>query len=183
MKNIVLAIGNGGCNIADSIRKRCEKLGDAQYMFCDTDVEDLHRHGKAGDKFIALKSDETCLADVITADVNTVLVVATLGGETGSKFAPIAAAQTKKSGAKNVIAISTAPFAFEGENKRARAQKAAVELSDVCDKVILQDNEKLIADDPELNILTAFEYADKAIADSIETTALSFKNALNFQYP
>ena len=75
MKNIVLAIGNGGCNIADSIRKRCEKLGDAQYMFCDTDVEDLHRHGKAGDKFIALKSDETCLADVITADVNTVLVV------------------------------------------------------------------------------------------------------------
>ena len=70
MKNIVLAIGNGGCNIADSIRKRCEKLGDAQYMFCDTDVEDLHRHGKAGDKFIALKSDETCLADVITADVN-----------------------------------------------------------------------------------------------------------------
>ena len=77
----------------------------------------------------------------------------------------------------------SAPFAFEGENKRARAQKAAVELSDVCDKVILQDNEKLIADYPELNILTAFEYADKAIADSIETTALSFKNALNFQYP
>lgn len=63
----------------------------------------------------------------------------------------------------------SAPFAFEGENKRARAQKAAVELSDVCDKVILQDNEKLIADYPELNILTAFEYADKAIADSIET--------------
>ena len=56
-------------------------------------------------------------------------------------------------------------------------------MSDVCDKVILQDNEKLIADYPELNILTAFEYADKAIADSIETTALSFKNALNFQYP
>ena len=97
------------------------------------------------------------------------LVVATLGGETGSKFAPIAAAQTKKLGAKNVIAIATAPFAFESENKRARAQKAAVELSDVCDKVILQDNEKLIADYPELNILTAFEYADKAIADSIET--------------
>ena len=179
MNSVVLAIGNGGCNVADSIRKRCEKLGDAQYMFCDTDVEDLHRHGKAGDKFIALKSDETCLADVITADVNTVLVVATLGGETGSTFAPIEAAQTKKSGAKNVIR----PFAFEGENKRARAQKAAVELSDVCDKVILQDNEKLIADYPELNILTAFEYADKAIADSIETTALSFKNALNFQYP
>ena len=38
MKNIVLAIGNGGCNVADSIRKRCEKLSDAQYMFCDTDV-------------------------------------------------------------------------------------------------------------------------------------------------
>ncbi len=30
MNSVVLAIGNGGCNVADSIRKRCEKLGDAQ---------------------------------------------------------------------------------------------------------------------------------------------------------
>ncbi len=33
MNSVVLAIGNGGCNVADSIRKRCEKLSDAQYMF------------------------------------------------------------------------------------------------------------------------------------------------------
>lgn len=96
------------------------------------------------------------------------LVIATLGGETGSKFAPLAVAQAKKLGAKNVIVFATTPFAFEGENKRTKAQKATAELSGVCDKVILQDNEKLISDYPELNILTAFQYADKALSDAIE---------------
>lgn len=54
MKNIVLAIGNGGCNVVDSIRKQCEKLGDAKFIFCDTDVEDLHRHSGDGGEFLVL---------------------------------------------------------------------------------------------------------------------------------
>lgn len=164
----VIAIGNGGCNIADSIRKQSGRFGDAKFIFCDTDVDRLHRHGEKGDEFIALNLDADCFSDVIPADTNTVFIVATLGGTTGSKFAPLAAIQAKKVGARNVVAITTTPFCFEGEDKCAIAQKTAAELSYICDRIIIQDNEKLISDYPELNILTAFQYADKALSDAIE---------------
>lgn len=164
----VIAIGNGGCNIADSISKQCCSLGDARFIFCDTDGDSLHKHGNAGDEFIVLNQDDACFPDVIPAGTNSVIIIVTLGGKTGCKFAPLAAAQAKKVSVENVIAIATTPFAFEGEDKCAKALKTTAELSDICDKTIIQDNETLLSTCSELNLLTAFECADKAMTEAIE---------------
>ena len=47
MKKII-AVGNAGGNIADSIRKQGIGVRDAEFVYYDTDTESLYKHGKKG---------------------------------------------------------------------------------------------------------------------------------------
>lgn len=56
MKKIV-AIGNAGGNIADSIRKQGIGVGDAEFVYYDTDKESLYMHGRETDTHILLPEE------------------------------------------------------------------------------------------------------------------------------
>ena len=56
MKKII-AVGNAGGNIADSIRKQGIGVRDAEFVYYDTDTESLYKHGKKEDTHILLPKE------------------------------------------------------------------------------------------------------------------------------
>ncbi len=71
-----------------------------------------------------------------------VIIVAGMGGGTGTGAAPVIAEVAKNEGAL-VVGIVTLPFRFEGRRKRALAQRGIEELSRYVDALIVIDNEKV----------------------------------------
>jgi cell division GTPase FtsZ len=63
----------------------------------------------------------------LSSDDYNILLVATLGGETGSSESVIFANEALRLGCK-VHVLATMPFVFEGENKRNRAKIAKTAL-------------------------------------------------------
>lgn len=101
----------------------------------------------------------------LLSDADMVFVCVGLGGGTGTGAAPVIADIAKKQGA---ITISFAQMPFKVE--RARIEKALAglnELKDVCDTVILLDNNKLLEYYPNLPINAAFSVMDQLIAETI----------------
>lgn len=102
----------------------------------------------------------------LLADSDMVFVCAGLGGGTGTGSAPVVADVAKKQGAI-VIGFVQMPFKVE----RARIQKALQgleELKEVCDTVVVLDNNKLLEYYPNLPIDAAFSVMDQLIAETIK---------------
>ncbi|OYT33415.1 cell division protein FtsZ [Archaeoglobales archaeon ex4484_92] len=102
----------------------------------------------------------------LLCDSDMVFVCAGLGGGTGTGAAPVVADVAKRQGAI-VIGFAQMPFKVE----RARIQKAIVgleELKDVCDTVVVLDNNKLLEYYPNLPINSAFSVMDQLISETIK---------------
>lgn len=150
MKKII-AVGNAGGNIADSIRKQGIGVRDAEFVYYDTDTESLYKHGKKEDTHILLPKEANAEEhfDASLNGVDTLIITAGLGGNTGSIYAPCIAWSSEDMNVENVIAFVSMPFTLEGEDKRAIAMESLENLKNLCDEVIVQENDKL---DGELGI-------------------------------
>lgn len=150
MKKII-AVGNAGGNIADSIRKQGIGVKDAEFVYYDTDTESLYKHGKKEDTHILLPKEANTeeYFDAMLNGVDTLIITAGLGGNAGSIYAPCAAWSSEDMNVENVIAFVSLPFSFEGEDKRTVAMDCLENLKNLCDEVIIQENDKL---DRDLNI-------------------------------
>lgn len=101
----------------------------------------------------------------LLSDSDMVFVCAGMGGGTGTGSAPVVADVAKKQGAI-VIGFVQMPFRVE----RARIQKALnglEEMKEVCDTVVVLDNNKLLDYYPNLPIDAAFSVMDQLIAETI----------------
>jgi len=102
----------------------------------------------------------------LLSDSDMVFVCAGMGGGTGTGSAPVVADVAKKQGAI-VIGFVQMPFRVE----RARIQKALdglEEMKEVCDTVVVLDNNKLLDYYPNLPIDAAFSVMDQLIAETIK---------------
>ncbi len=102
----------------------------------------------------------------LLSDSDMVFVCAGMGGGTGTGAAPVVADVAKKQGAI-VIGFAQMPFRVE----RARIQKAInglQEFKEVCDTVVVLDNNKLLEYYPNLPIDAAFSVMDQLIAETIK---------------
>ncbi len=164
----IISIGNGGCNVADSVRKNAMGLGDARFIYCDTNAEDLAKHGKSKDARLLLSSDMAEFPDIFPKGCETLVVIATLGGKTGNHIAPLATKKAKEIGIKSIIGAVTLPFGFEGEQHGTHAREAAKQMAENCHEMVVRKNEDLAKTYPELNFVTAFDYADIDMAKTLE---------------
>jgi cell division protein FtsZ len=113
----------------------------------------------------AAKEQAAELKEVVK-DVDMVFITAGLGGGTGTGSAPVVAALSKEQGAIVVAAVTT-PFKIE----RARIDKAEFglqQLRQVCDTVIVIDNEKLVEIAGQLPVQQAFAVANELISTMIK---------------
>lgn len=105
-----------------------------------------------------------------------------LGGGTGTGSAPVIAKIAKDMGAI-VIACCTMPFKIEGA-RIARAEDGLYQLRQVCDTVIVVENDKLLKIAGDLPLREAFGVADNLIATIIKgvTETISQPSLVNLDY-
>lgn len=99
------------------------------------------------------------------ADMN--IVVACLGGETGTKVAPFIANLCKEEGALT-IAFVTTPFAFESDERHKMAERGLKELEEAADAVIhipMSDSSRLFAE--TMRTSEAFARFDEFVAQCV----------------
>ena len=149
MNETVIAVGNGGYNIATDLIA-AGLFTDAQLIVCDTNQKDLEKNSaNVTETFILeklsskVKSDDTPLVEAIVAKASdAVIVCATLGGMTGSKYAPLIALEAILKG-KFVCSFFSMPYEFEGEQKTKRAMDARMQLIVSSNFAIQQNNDRL----------------------------------------
>ena len=105
-----------------------------------------------------------------------------LGGGTGTGAAPVVAKIAKELGAI-VIGCATMPFKIEGA-RLGRAEDGLIRLRDVCDTVIVIENDRLLKIAGDLPIQQAFAVADNLISTIIKgvTETISQPSLVNLDY-
>lgn len=147
MKATIIAVGNGGYNLASDIRD-AHLFQDTKLIVCGTDKEQLIANAKQADVFFCLnkileaKSNLVRAADSILFDAtDKILVCATLGGQTGSVYAPLIALASILKG-KFVCSAFSMPFDFERKRIKT-ARTARMQLITASNFVVQQNNEML----------------------------------------
>lgn len=165
--SLIIAIGNGACNIAAAIQ--AQGFEGARFAFLDTEPDDLRNHPGAGENVLLQGSEaerQKAVNGLFASDVEKVFILACLGGRTGSHFAPLAARLAKAAG-KVPACIVTLPFHFEGERRMATAHEALDELKECTPDVLVFENERLRTQYPDLGFFDAFQKADAQIAEAL----------------
>ena len=149
MKETIIAVGNGGYNLATGIIA-AGLFPDARLIVCDTNEKDLEKNStNAAESFLLEKlrktvkaGDTTLVDDIVEKASDSVIVCATLGGMTGSKYAPLIAMDAILRG-KFVCSFFSMPYGFEGEKKTKRAMNARMQLIASSNLVVQQNNDRL----------------------------------------
>ncbi|HUG82891.1 MAG TPA: cell division protein FtsZ [Bryobacterales bacterium] len=104
----------------------------------------------------------------LLGDADMVFVTAGLGGGTGTGAAPIVASLANELGALTV-AVVTKPFAFEGRQRMAIAEKGLAELAEAVDTVITIPNERLIeVVERGTSFFESFRIADDILRQAVQ---------------
>ncbi len=149
MKETIIAVGNGGYNLATDIIA-AGLFQDARLIVCDTNEKDLGKNSvNASESFLLEKlrktvkaGDTTLVDDIVEKASDSVIVCATLGGMSGSKYAPLIALEAILRG-KFVCSLFSMPYGFEGEQKSNRAMNARMQLIASSNLAIQQNNDRL----------------------------------------
>ena len=139
MKRKVVILGAGGCgrNILEAIQAQAQT--SASLVHVNTHRESIIQSTIKDSVLLSqLDADHVCQMVDITP-YETVTLVAGLGGATGTAVA-LALAERAKLMGKRINAVVTAPFGFEGKTRRNKATSAIHRLEQLCDSVLLLDN-------------------------------------------
>lgn len=176
MKKTIIAVGNGGYNLATDLIT-AGLFPDARLIVCDTNEKDLEKNSvDAVESFLLEKlrksvksGDMTLVDDIVEKTTDKVIVCATLGGMTGSKFAPLIALNAILKG-KFVCSFFSMPYGFEGEQKTKRAMNARMQLIVSSNLAVQQNKDRLKeVESLELNDI------DKPLVETIKS-AMSHKS-------
>lgn len=167
-KTIILAIGGAGCNMADYCKRNAgsDWLKKADFIFADTDTDNILRISKDGHKTLPLCLNSTGNPFTGFKQAENIIILAGLGGETGSLFSEIAAKAAQSEGVENVSLVLTTPFLFEGDGRIARSADVVKQLSGFNIRIL--SNEDLTSRYPDLDFFNAFELSDKEVLKIIE---------------
>lgn len=182
MQKTIIAVGNGGYNIASDLFAT-ELFPDARLIVCDTNEKDLEKNSvNAAESFLleklrkSVKSGDTTLVDdIIEQTSDSVIICATLGGMTGSKYAPLIALDAILKG-KFVCSFFSMPYGFEGEQKTKHAMNARMQLIVSSNLAVQQNNDRL----KEVESL-GLNDIDKPLVETIKS-AMSHKSLEELAY-
>lgn len=149
-KTTVISIGNGGFNIAREIFLS-GTFSHPEFIIVDTNEDELKVKG-ANERFRTIllpiferevnSARAIEIKEVIQSDSERVVICTTLGGKTGTFYAPLIAMDSFLKG-KEVHTLCTMPFKFEGKKRLTRAEKAASQLYYASNIFITQNNNRL----------------------------------------
>lgn len=179
----VIGVGGAGSNTVD--RMQLDAANDIALATINTDAQALDSSpaaerfllgakmtrglGAGGDASIGMRAAESereALAKMVSGQ-DLVIVVAGLGGGTGSGAAPVLAEEAAKTGA-TVVAFVTLPFNFEGKLRKEQAEEALQAIRCHAHAVIPLPNDILMQQlDSDASVMQAFALADSWIGRGI----------------
>ena len=196
----VVGVGGAGANAIDAMKRA--SLRGVDYVAVNTDVAALNRSsartkivigrsttgglgagGEVGVGESASREAAEAIGHAIDGS-DLVVIVAGLGGGTGSGAAPVVA---EIAGGRGVltVAVVTRPFAFEGSRKARVAQDAEAALAGLVDAVAAIPNDQVRDGAPaDVTVEDAFRAIDEAVhrsvAETIEMVAVPGRINLDF---
>lgn len=195
---MVVGCGGGGSNTVNRLTEM--GITGAATVACNTDAKHLavtkaHRKillgreltrglGAGGFPDVGRKAAEESKNEIREALQGCDLLFLTcgLGGGTGTGSAPVAGYIAKEMGSI-VIAAVTLPFKIEGA-RIVKAEEGLAKLREVCDTVIVIENQKLVELAGNRPLKEAFGVADNLIATMIKgiTETISQPSLVNLDY-
>ncbi|MEM7827000.1 MAG: cell division protein FtsZ [Candidatus Aenigmatarchaeota archaeon] len=140
--------------------------------------------GAGGYPSIGKKAAEESKSELKAAleHADMVFVTCGLGGGTGTGASPVIARIAREQGAI-VIGTVTLPFKIEGA-RISKAEEGLAQLREVCDTVIVMENQRLLSLAGNLPLKDAFAMADDLIATMIKgiSETISQPSLVNLDY-
>jgi cell division protein FtsZ len=103
----------------------------------------------------------------LCAGTEVVLIVAGLGGASGTRLSPLLARAAQASGAL-VLAFVTLPFEFEGTKRCELAENGMEELKEIADGVICLPNQKIFKlIDENTSVVETFRLTNELLAEGV----------------
>jgi cell division protein FtsZ len=181
---VIVGVGGAGCRIVDALYG--EREDAPSLVAVNTDTKGL-ADGKAttkiqigsdctrglgtgGDPELGRRAaleDRELLRGLFT-DASLVIVLAGLGGGTGSGAAPVVIDIARKAGAL-VMSFVTLPFDFEGRGKIRVADAALTEVRNSAESTFVVPNEGLFKFVSRDNLVEAFAGADEVLEKGIRS--------------
>ena len=154
MNTLVMGIGNGGCGLVRSFQEGTPGVGNITFVFVDTDIQPLEVGdgktilltddglGVSGDPEKGRRAAEdhrTGIASVLEG-ADRLIVVAGLGGGTGTGATPVVAEIASKLGITTKVFVIE-PFGVDNEKRHAAAQDAITTLRVLGDNLLVVSNQ------------------------------------------
>lgn len=175
--------GSGGSAVNRMIRANIKGV---DFLAINTDVQALH-HSQANTKLhigkmttrglgagmdpeVGLRAAEESQNEIreLLKGADMVFITCGLGGGTGTGAAPLVAAMAKDAGALTV-AVVTKPFAFEGAQRAAIAERGLSELRDKVDAIVTIPNDRLLQIiDKKTSLMDAFRISDDVLKQGVQ---------------
>ncbi|HDZ89406.1 MAG: cell division protein FtsZ [Deltaproteobacteria bacterium] len=180
----VMGLGGAGGNAINNMIS--SNLKGVEFVVANTDSQDLEQSlcshkiqlgpsitmglGAGADPDIGRTSAEESITELKEAleRSDLVFIAAGMGGGTGTGAAPVAARESRESGALTV-AVVTKPFKFEGEPRMKRALSGIEALKNQVDGLIVIPNERLKSlGDKATPLKDLFVKADEVLLQAVK---------------
>lgn len=182
----IKVVGVGGGGGAAVNRMIQSKIKGVEFIAMNTDLQALHSSlapiklhigktitrglGAGMDPDLGRKSAEENKNDIhdLLKGADLVFITCGLGGGSGSGASPVVADLARDAGALTV-GVVTKPFAFEGAQRKAIAEKAHAELKSRVDTILTIPNDRLLQIiDKKTLLLDAFAVADEILRQGVQ---------------
>jgi cell division protein FtsZ len=177
-KILVLAVGGCGCNLANDLPSA--GIDGIEMVAANTDAQGLERSsiktklvldsdpatrsGTNSDPLLGRAAAQGSAAEVrrLFEGKEVVLLIAGLGGGTGSGATPYFASLAKEMEILSAAVVTT-PFSFEGVSRKSIAETGARALEAEADFVVAMSNDELSAHAAKLGFMDAFRQGNELV--------------------
>lgn len=182
---IIKVVGVGG--MGGNAVKHMFNMGmrDVNFAVCNTDRQALMSNpvptklqlgdglgagteAKAGEDAARASIEE--IRNLLAPPTKMVFITAGMGGGTGTGAAPVVAEVAREMGLLTV-AVVTAPYWYEGTDKKEQAREGIEKLKKSCDTVLVVLNDKLAELYSDLTWTEAYAHADDVLANAVKSIA------------
>lgn len=170
----VIGVGGGGVN---AVNLMYHNIDGVTFAVLDSDRQQLIDSPVPNRMLLrpdtthrsAAEESESEIAAFFDDDTKMVIIVAGLGGETGTDVAPVVARIAREKKVALTVGIVTIPFRFEGPQKILKALKGVEEMSKHVDALFVFNNQHLTEIFNDLDQTNAFAKSDETLATAVRS--------------
>ena len=172
----VIGVGGGGINAANQMFFH---IKDINFAVLDSDSQQLNESPipdrvllesiPGHDARYVTEENEAEIATLFDDDTKWAIIVAGMGGETGTDVAPVVARIAREKEVTLTVGVVTIPFQFEGPQKILKALASVEEMRKYVDALFVFNNQHLTEIFNDLDQTNAFAKSDETLTTAVRS--------------